>query len=68
MLAITQPCPNCRVVTCTDHCVVLCSDDNECLTPGICGQAKCENTIGSYTCGCGGGGVFDANMRICVGK
>ena len=43
-------------------------DDNECLTPGICGQAKCDNKIGSYECGCGNGAVFDPNLMRCIGR
>ena len=50
------------------YCVVFIVDDNECLIPGICGQANCDNKIGSYECGCVNGQVFDPNLMRCIGK
>ncbi|UYV63502.1 hypothetical protein LAZ67_2004326 [Cordylochernes scorpioides] len=44
------------------------TDDNECSTsPSICGTAKCQNTVGSYSCSCPPGTTFDSYLLLCVG-
>ncbi|XP_051252128.1 latent-transforming growth factor beta-binding protein 2 isoform X3 [Dicentrarchus labrax] len=43
-----------------------CQDINECLFPGICKDAECLNTKGSYRCMCKLGFMFDSESRHCV--
>uniref|UniRef100_A0A8P4FWM1 Latent transforming growth factor beta binding protein 2 n=1 Tax=Dicentrarchus labrax TaxID=13489 RepID=A0A8P4FWM1_DICLA len=40
-----------------------CQDINECLFPGICKDAECLNTKGSYRCMCKLGFMFDSESR-----
>uniref|UniRef100_A0A8C7YA88 Latent transforming growth factor beta binding protein 2 n=1 Tax=Oryzias sinensis TaxID=183150 RepID=A0A8C7YA88_9TELE len=43
-----------------------CQDINECLLPGICKNADCVNTKGSYRCTCKPGYMLDAARSHCV--
>ncbi|XP_069391808.1 latent-transforming growth factor beta-binding protein 2 isoform X2 [Paralichthys olivaceus] len=43
-----------------------CQDINECLLPGICKNAECLNTKGSYRCICLLGYMLDADRSHCV--
>ncbi|KAJ8366370.1 hypothetical protein AAFF_G00360860 [Aldrovandia affinis] len=43
-----------------------CQDINECLMPGICKNAECLNTRGSYRCTCKLGYMLDAARSHCV--
>ncbi|KAJ8288856.1 hypothetical protein COCON_G00015150 [Conger conger] len=43
-----------------------CQDINECLMPGICKNADCLNTRGSYRCTCKPGYMLDAARSHCV--
>ncbi|XP_070697809.1 latent-transforming growth factor beta-binding protein 2-like [Pempheris klunzingeri] len=43
-----------------------CQDINECLLPGLCKNADCLNTKGSYRCMCKHGYMFDAARSHCV--
>uniref|UniRef100_A0A3B5QVL2 Latent-transforming growth factor beta-binding protein 2 n=1 Tax=Xiphophorus maculatus TaxID=8083 RepID=A0A3B5QVL2_XIPMA len=43
-----------------------CQDINECLLPGICKNAECLNTKGSYRCTCKPGYMLDAARSHCV--
>ncbi|XP_041828648.1 latent-transforming growth factor beta-binding protein 2-like [Melanotaenia boesemani] len=43
-----------------------CQDINECLLPGICKNAQCLNTKGSYRCTCKPGYMLDAARSHCV--
>lgn len=43
-----------------------CQDINECLLPGICKNAQCVNTKGSYRCTCKPGYMLDAARSHCV--
>ncbi|KAG7466387.1 hypothetical protein MATL_G00164230 [Megalops atlanticus] len=43
-----------------------CQDINECLMPGICKNAECLNTRGSYRCTCKAGYMLDAARSHCV--
>ncbi|XP_064183749.1 latent-transforming growth factor beta-binding protein 2-like [Anguilla rostrata] len=43
-----------------------CQDINECLMPGICKNAECLNTKGSYRCTCKPGYMLDAARSHCV--
>lgn len=43
-------------------------DINECLLPGICKNAECLNTKGSYRCTCKPGYMLDAARSHCVCK
>uniref|UniRef100_A0A3Q2QVD3 Latent-transforming growth factor beta-binding protein 1 n=1 Tax=Fundulus heteroclitus TaxID=8078 RepID=A0A3Q2QVD3_FUNHE len=43
-----------------------CQDINECLLPGICKNAECLNTRGSYRCTCKPGYMLDAARSHCV--
>ena len=57
----------------TDCCVLLSpfslTDINECTeTPGICGNATCINTEGSYQCECAYGFTYDEMSSLCLGK
>uniref|UniRef100_A0A096LZI3 Latent-transforming growth factor beta-binding protein 2 n=1 Tax=Poecilia formosa TaxID=48698 RepID=A0A096LZI3_POEFO len=45
------------------HCQ---ADINECLLPGICKNAECLNTKGSYRCTCKPGYMLDAARSHCV--
>jgi len=42
-------------------------DENECRRPGVCGQATCVNSVGSYQCQCPSGSTFDRDSMACVG-
>lgn len=44
------------------------TDINECLLPGICKNAECLNTKGSYRCMCKSGYLLDAESKHCVCK
>lgn len=44
------------------------TDINECLLPGICKNAECLNTRGSYRCTCKLGYMLDAARSHCVCK
>jgi len=44
------------------------TDENECRRPGVCGQATCVNSVGSYQCQCPPGAAFDNSAMACVGK
>lgn len=44
------------------------TDINECLLPGICKNAECLNTKGSYRCLCKAGYLFDPESKHCVCK
>ncbi|KAM6912387.1 latent-transforming growth factor beta-binding protein 2-like [Xenentodon cancila] len=46
--------------------VTHCQDINECLLPGICKNADCVNTKGSYRCTCKPGYMLDAARSHCV--
>nr|XP_015825102.2 latent-transforming growth factor beta-binding protein 1 isoform X1 [Nothobranchius furzeri] len=46
--------------------VTHCQDINECLLPGICKNAECLNTKGSYRCTCKPGYMLDAARSHCV--
>ncbi|XP_072555349.1 latent-transforming growth factor beta-binding protein 2 isoform X2 [Paramormyrops kingsleyae] len=43
-----------------------CQDINECTMAGICKNAECLNTKGSYRCTCKGGYMLDAARSHCV--
>ncbi|CAN9502211.1 unnamed protein product [Ophioblennius macclurei] len=43
-----------------------CHDINECLLPGICKNAECLNTKGSYRCVCKPGYMLDHDRSHCV--
>uniref|UniRef100_A0A4W4F2N7 Latent transforming growth factor beta binding protein 2 n=1 Tax=Electrophorus electricus TaxID=8005 RepID=A0A4W4F2N7_ELEEL len=43
-----------------------CQDINECLMPGICKNAECLNTKGSYRCMCKPGYMLDPARSHCV--
>uniref|UniRef100_A0A674NXB6 Latent-transforming growth factor beta-binding protein 4 n=1 Tax=Takifugu rubripes TaxID=31033 RepID=A0A674NXB6_TAKRU len=43
-----------------------CQDINECLLPGICKNAECLNTKGSYRCLCKVGYMLDLESKNCV--
>ncbi|XP_028250717.1 latent-transforming growth factor beta-binding protein 2-like [Parambassis ranga] len=43
-----------------------CQDINECLLPGICKNAECLNTKGSYRCICKSGYLLDPARAHCV--
>ncbi|TMS21110.1 Latent-transforming growth factor beta-binding protein 2, partial [Larimichthys crocea] len=43
-----------------------CQDINECLLPGICKNAECLNTKGSYRCMCKPGFMLDPESKHCV--
>ncbi|XP_061751056.1 latent-transforming growth factor beta-binding protein 2-like isoform X2 [Nerophis ophidion] len=43
-----------------------CQDINECLLPGICKNAECLNTKGSYRCTCKPGYMLDPARSHCV--
>uniref|UniRef100_A0A8C5E905 Latent transforming growth factor beta binding protein 2 n=2 Tax=Gouania willdenowi TaxID=441366 RepID=A0A8C5E905_GOUWI len=43
-----------------------CQDINECLLPGLCKNADCLNTKGSYRCTCKLGYMLDAARSHCV--
>nr|XP_020469567.1 latent-transforming growth factor beta-binding protein 2 isoform X2 [Monopterus albus] len=43
-----------------------CQDINECQLPGICKNAECLNTKGSYRCTCKPGYMLDAARSHCV--
>ena len=44
------------------------ADVNECNCSGFsCGNGTCVNTLGSYTCTCHIGYVFNPNKRVCEG-
>ncbi|XP_023139134.2 latent-transforming growth factor beta-binding protein 2 isoform X2 [Amphiprion ocellaris] len=46
--------------------VTHCQDINECLLRGICKNAECVNTKGSYRCTCKQGYMLDAARSHCV--
>uniref|UniRef100_A0A3Q4M8I5 Latent transforming growth factor beta binding protein 2 n=1 Tax=Neolamprologus brichardi TaxID=32507 RepID=A0A3Q4M8I5_NEOBR len=46
--------------------VTHCQDINECLLPGICKNAECLNTKGSYRCTCKPGYMLDPARSHCV--
>uniref|UniRef100_A0A8C9U827 Latent-transforming growth factor beta-binding protein 1 n=1 Tax=Scleropages formosus TaxID=113540 RepID=A0A8C9U827_SCLFO len=46
--------------------VTHCQDINECLMPGICKNAECLNTRGSYRCTCKAGYMLDPARSHCV--
>ncbi|XP_042356273.1 latent-transforming growth factor beta-binding protein 2-like isoform X1 [Plectropomus leopardus] len=46
--------------------VTHCQDINECLLPGLCKNAECLNTKGSYRCTCKPGYMLDADRSHCV--
>lgn len=43
-----------------------CQDINECLLPGICKNAECLNTKGSYRCTCKPGYMLDPARSHCI--
>ncbi|KAM6917617.1 latent-transforming growth factor beta-binding protein 2-like [Lycodopsis pacificus] len=43
-----------------------CQDINECLLPGLCKNAECLNSKGSYRCTCKPGFLLDADRSHCV--
>ncbi|XP_069064594.1 latent-transforming growth factor beta-binding protein 2 isoform X3 [Pleurodeles waltl] len=43
-----------------------CQDINECLLTGLCKNAECVNTRGSYRCSCSPGFILDTSQRSCV--
>ncbi|XP_068577904.1 latent-transforming growth factor beta-binding protein 2-like [Cebidichthys violaceus] len=43
-----------------------CQDINECLLPGLCKNAECINSKGSYRCTCKPGFLLDADRSHCV--
>ncbi|XP_076017741.1 latent-transforming growth factor beta-binding protein 2-like isoform X2 [Genypterus blacodes] len=43
-----------------------CQDINECMLPGICKNAECLNSKGSYRCTCKQGFMLDAARSHCV--
>ena len=45
------------------------TDEDECQQrPGVCGQASCVNSVGSYQCRCSPGTTFDQSAMACVGQ
>ncbi|XP_040269935.1 fibrillin-1 [Bufo bufo] len=45
----------------------ICQDVNECeVFPGICTNANCRNTVGSFICECPPGMKVDASGRTCI--
>lgn len=51
-----------------DWHIAYLTDINECLLPGICKNAECLNTKGSYRCLCKSGYLFDPESKHCVCK
>ncbi|XP_041121166.1 latent-transforming growth factor beta-binding protein 2-like isoform X1 [Polyodon spathula] len=43
-----------------------CQDINECLMPGICKNAECLNSRGSYRCTCKPGHMLDTSRSHCI--
>jgi len=47
---------------------MLLADENECVQPGVCGEAACQNQVGSYSCVCATGFVFNPSSMSCLGQ
>ncbi|NWU93237.1 LTBP2 protein, partial [Upupa epops] len=43
-----------------------CQDINECLVPGLCKDAECVNTLGSFHCTCKPGTMLDPSRSHCI--